>query len=579
MPRLTRHHAHWPPGVPRTLSSPGRTLWGSLAAQAEAQPDGVAIDYYGRSTSYRALHQSSLCLAGYLQQRLGVERGDRVVLMMQNCPQFVVAYYAILRADAAVVAISPMSTADEVAYYVQDCGARLMIATQDMLEAIRPLLADRRLAGCIVGAYAEHAGEGDWFRGDAIPAFALEPRRPAAGPGEHDFGAALAAAIAPAPAAAGGNDLAAIAYTSGTSGRPKGAMLSRRAVELATAQRSRWLADGTQRADLISVPMCHIAGMSSMHQAIHDGRTSVLLARWDAGLVPGLIERHRIGRWAAVAPMLADLLASPELDRHDLSSLTRLYAGATAVPAALSTQVERRLGISVIECYGMTEMCGSTHINPPQATRRQSGGIAQIDVDARVIDPDSGAELGPNRAGEIVLTGPTQFDGYWNQPDATRAALIEIDGQRFFRSGDIGHYDDDGYFYVTDRIKRMINASGLKVWPGEVEMQLCAHPDVAEACVIAARDDVRGETVKALIVPKAPAQGTLTAADVTDWARTRMAAYKVPRAIEFVDELPKTAAGKVRWRVLQDEQRRRDAERRASDAAAAGAPPLAMGRS
>jgi len=561
MPALTRHHAHWPPGVPRTLAPSEHTLVDRLALHAERTPQRCAIDFYGCRTSFAALHRSALHLAGYLQQRLGVERGDRVVLMMQNCPQFVLAYYAIQLADAVVVAISPMSMSDEIAHCVGDCAARVMIATQDMLEQIRPLLADGRLAGCVAGAYADVAGDSGSFQGEGIPAFVLQPRRACAAAAEHDFAAAIAAGLVPVPSAARADELGAIAYTSGTSGRPKGAMLSRRALALAAAQRALWLADDGAGADLITVPMCHIAGMSAMNQAIHEGRTSVLLARWDASAVPGLIERHRIGRWAAVAPMLAELAMRPELAQHDLSSLRRLYAGATAVPPTVSAPIEARLGTAVIECYGMTETCGSSHINPLQAARRQCVGIPQIDVDARVLDLDSGAELGANQAGEIVIHCATLFDGYWNRPDETRDAFVQIDGMKFFRSGDIGHYDEDGYFYVTDRLKRMINAAGLKVWPGEVEALLYSHPAVEEACVIAARDACRGETVKALIVLKAAARGTLRPADLTEWARGRIAAYKIPRVVEFVEQLPKTAANKVRWRELQEQQRLRDAER------------------
>jgi len=562
MPRLTRHYEHWPADVPRTLPTPQRTLYSHLAADAAETPDRIAIDYYGGQTSYLALNQAVVNLAGYLQQRLGVARGDRVLLMMQNCTQFVIGYYAILRANAVVVTISPMSTAEEIAYFVADSGGRVMIIMQDMLDSVLPLLADKRLAGCVVGAYCEMAGRPENVPFMQIPDFVLEPRRQPVSDAEHDFATALAAGIRPTAMACGGSDLAVIAYTSGTTGKPKGAMLSHRAWVTIMAQRALWLGDPSGRSDLIVLPMGHIAGMGGMNQAIYQARTMIMLARWDASAVPELIERHRINRWVAVTPMLVDLMARPELAAHDISSLKRLYGGAIAMPEAVAREVKERLGVPFIECYGMTETCGATHLNPPQATRLQCAGIPQIDVDARVIDPESGAELGPNQHGEIIMNAPIQFDGYWNKPDATREAFLEIEGRRFFRTGDIGYYDEDGFFYITDRLKRMINAAGMKVWPTEIENLLFKHPAVREACVISAYDERRGETVKALIVLKETARGCLTPDELIDWAREQMAVYKIPRLVEFVDSLPKTVAGKVLWRVLQEEQNQRDRKHR-----------------
>ncbi len=568
MPRLTRHYAHWPAGVPHTLDAPDAGLVDRLAENARRWAGKTAIDYYGRSTNYRALYQAVLNLAGYLQQRLGVRRGDRVLLLMQNCPQFAIAYYAILRCDAVVVSMNPMSTSDEIGYCAADSGARVMITMQDLQDRVEPLLGDGRLAGCIVGAYSEMAGRPEDVPFMRIPAVVREPRyeEPTAGRGElHDFAGVLAAGIAPTPMVSTANDLAVIGYTSGTTGRPKGAMLTHRAFALVVAQRSLWFSGSADCSDLVILPLAHVAGMSAMNQALCEGRTMVLLARWDSGAVPELIQRYRIDRWAAVTPMLMELLARPDLDRYDLSSLGRLYGGATAMPEAVAREVERRLGVPFIECYGMTETCGSTHINPTQAPRLQCGGIPQINVDARVIDLASGAELGPGEAGEIVMHSPFQFTGYWNQPEATREAIVEIEGKRFVRSGDIGHYDADGYFYITDRLKRMINASGLKVWPAEVEACLYGHPAVQEACAIAAHDPHRGETVKAVVVLKPAARGTTSAEALIDWVRQRMAAYKAPRLVEFVDSLPKTSAGKVLWRVIQDQQDERDREGRAAE--------------
>jgi fatty-acyl-CoA synthase len=564
--RPTRHHAYWPEGVPHTLAPDGRTLPQRLEAVAARKPDKTAIDYYGRALSFGDFQRAVLALAGYMQQRLEVRRGDRVLLLMQNCPHFCVAYYAILRCGAVVVAANPMSTATELAYYAEDSGARVLLATQEMQDRIEPLLAHGLLSGCVIGACADMAGRPEDVPFMQIPPFVCEARRPItpveAQSGMHDFAGAIEAGIAPMPMEVGAEDLAVVGYTSGTTGKPKGAMLSHRALALVVAQRSLWFSGSPDCSDLVILPINHIAGMCAINQALCEGRTMVLLSRWDAAAVPALIEQRRIDRWAAVTPMLVELLGRPELAQHDISSLKRLYGGATAMPESVAREVRDRLGVPYIECYGMTETCGSSHMNPPQAPRLACGGIPQINVDARVIDPDTGDELGPNMRGEIVMHGPMQFEGYWNKPEATREAFIELDGKRFVRSGDIGHYDEDGYFYITDRLKRMINASGLKVWPAEIEACLYGHPAVQEACVISAQDERRGETVKALVVLKPGAGGTLDGDALIAWARKRLAAYKAPRLIEFVQSLPKTGAGKVMWRVLQEQQTERDRRQR-----------------
>ena len=325
-----------------------------------------------------------------------------------------------------------------------------------------------------------------------------------------------------------------------------------------------WHEDRTDWVDLLLLPLSHLAATQSMNIGVLIGRTIIIQARWDATNALELIERQKVNVMAMVTPMLIDFMAHAKQPSADLSSVKRLFCSATATPEAVSDAVENRLKLKYIESYGMTETCGGTHVNPIHAPRRNCGGIAFINVDSRILDPETGVELGPNQPGEIVTHAPTLFDGYWNRPDATRDTLIEIDGLRFIRTGDIGYYDKDGYFYITDRLKRMINASGLKVWPAEIESWLFDHPAVQDACVISAQDPHRGETVKAIIILRPAHRGKVKPEEITEWARNRMAAYKVPRIVEFLDELPRTTSGKVLWRKLQDEQNQRD---RAPDSA------------
>jgi len=387
-----------------------------------------------------------------------------------------------------------------------------------------------------------------------------EPRHLRPRAGVHDFRGALAAGIAPGPMHASGSDLAVVGYTSGTTGKPKGAMLSHRNFAYTLAHRALWQADRADETELLVLPVSHLAGMRVMNQSVRLGRTLVLLARWDAQAAVELIERLRVRSWPAVPTMFAEVFGRADLEQRDFSSLARVYGGASAMPEALAREIHTRLGLTFLESYGMTEFCGLSHSNPPHGARRQCAGIPVVNCDARVIDPDTGEELGANEPGELVMHGPTLFSGYWNNPGATAAAFIEIDGKRFLRSGDLGYHDEDGYFYVTDRLKRMINASGLKVWPAEVESALYGHPAVQEACVISALDVHRGETVKALVVLRPSARGSVTPQALSEWARERLSAFKVPRLVEFVDELPKTSTGKILWRELQAEQNARDRE-------------------
>ncbi|TDF83777.1 AMP-binding protein [Pseudomonas sp. H9] len=558
MPRLTRHYAHWPEGVPHTLEVQDRHLFSLLEDSAKASPAKTALYYYGREISYQQLYNASLMLAGYLQQHFEVQHGDRIVLLMQNCPQFVIAYYAALRCGAIVVAINAMSTTEEISYYFEDSGARVLVTTQEIFERVQPLLNEDFLRGCIIGATSEFAGCQQNTPYLDIPDFVREPRRVQSHAKLHEFSAALAAGIAPLPLHGSASDLAVIAYTSGTTGKPKGAMLTHRNFNYNIRQRALWLKEGSHFTAMLVMPVNHMGGMFVMNLAMCNGQTLAILSRWNVDTALELIERCGVNSWAAVTPMLAELMARPDIEQRNLASLERLYVGATAMPEALAQRIKERLKLTPIESYGMSETCGATHVNPPHSARLQCGGVPYINTDARVIDPHSGEELGANQPGEIVMNSPIVFAGYWNKPEATRESFIEIDGKPFLRSGDIGYYDEDGYFYISDRLKRMINASGHKVWPAEVENALYAHPAVQEACVISAYDAKRGETVKAFVILRPTARGTLKEDELSEWARGRLSAYKVPRIVEFVDSLPKTATGKTLWRDLQQQQDERD---------------------
>jgi len=302
------------------------------------------------------------------------------------------------------------------------------------------------------------------------------------------------------------------------------------------------------------VPMFHITGLVGMSGSVYVGATLVLMPRWDREVVGRAISRHKVSHWTCIPTMVIDLFGSPNYKSFDLSSLRFMNGGGAAMPAAVAERLHSEFGLTFAEGYGLTETAAATHANPPERAKPQCLGIPFFGVDSRVVDPTTLQELPAGEIGEIISRGPMVFKGYWRQPDATAAVFVEFEGQTFFRTGDLGRMDEEGYFFLTDRLKRMINASGFKVWPAEVEMLLYKHPAVQEACIIAARDAYRGETVKAVVVLRAEAKGKTTAQDIIDWARDHMAAYKVPKIVQFADSLPKSGSGKVMWRLLQDRE-------------------------
>ncbi len=540
---FTRHYPHWPPGQPKTLELPKTTVYANLAAVAARDPDHAAIDYYGRRISYRELKCQVDALAGFLQSRWGVAKGDRVLLYLQNSPQFVIAFYAILRADAVVVPVNPMNRSEELRHYVADSDAKVAIAGQDVLQHLRPV---EGLEQILVAAYSDYLDAGTDL---PVPEFV---RAPAA---DASWRSALAAGLAPGPHTAGPGDLAVMPYTSGTTGKPKGCMHTHASMQATTVPYLHWRGAQERSVVLSALPMFHVTGMQAgMNAPIHAGATLAILSRWDRDCAGMQIERARVTNWSAITTMLVDFLSNPALKKYDLSSLQVLGGGGAAMPEALARELEEVIGLPFVEGYGLSETMAPTHINPPHRPKRQCGGIPFYNTDARVVDLQNFAELPPNAVGEIIVHGPQVFRGYWKQPEASAQAFLLHDGKRFFRTGDLGYYDEEGYFFITDRLKRMLNCSGFKVWPAEVEAMLYAHPAIQEACVIGARDAYRGETVKALVVLKNEFSKKIEPKEIVDWARGKMAAFKVPRIVEFVDALPKTATGKILWRELQERE-------------------------
>lgn len=544
----------WPAHLPVHLSLPQTNLFVNARVSAERYPDKPFAIFYGAALSFGRFVQEAEWIAGYLQERCGVRAGDRVLLLAQNSPQWMVAYYGILRANAVVVPVNPMNLTAELQHYVEDSGAQTLFVAQDLYERIVPLMGDGpdKLQHAAVITYRDYIGEEP---GVEPPAFVTAPRH-VEGERVHHWRDMLARQIAPGPLTAGPDDLCVMPYTSGTTGRPKGCAHTHRSVMSTAVGGAVWFGTTQDAVALSVLPMFHVTGMQGgMNTQLYTGATVVMLPRWDRDAAARLIERYRISVWQSISTMMVDFLANPRLADYDLSSLKFTRGGGAAMPDAVARKLHDLVGLDYVEGYGMSETIAATHINPPQAPKRQCLGIPVFDVDARIVDPDTFAELPRGEVGEIVMQGPQIMREYWRNPEATREAFIEIDGKRFLRTGDLARVDEEGYFFMADRLKRMINASGYKVWPAEVESLMYRHPAIQEVCVIGTRDAKRGETVKACVVLRDDHRGSVSEDEIIAWAHENMAAYKAPRIVEFVEALPKSGTGKIQWRELQERER------------------------
>ncbi|TAK85221.1 MAG: long-chain fatty acid--CoA ligase [Aquabacterium sp.] len=559
-PHRAPHRAVWPPGLPHHLALPETHLFHNVEVSAQRFPDKPYLIFYDTQISYARFKDEAERLAGYLQQACGVKRGDRVLLFMQNSPQFVLAYYAILRADAVVVPVNPMNLSEELQHYVQDAQASVILAAQELFPQVQPLLHAGRASGqglqhAIVATYSDYLEVPTDLR---VPDVVTAPRQALNEPGAVTWSHALSQSHQPAPMCAGPDDLAVLPYTSGTTSHPKGCMHTHRSVMYNVVARGVWLGSQPESVQLAVLPFFHVTGMqNAMNGTLYLGATAVLLPRWDREVALQCIARYKVTGAQMISTMVVDMLNHPRIDEFDLRSLNSIGGGGAAMPEAIATKLKALTGLDYIEGYGMSETMAATHVNPVHRPMKQCLGIPIFDVDARVVDPLTFEDLPPNEVGEIIVSGPQVMKGYWRNPQADEESFIERDDKRFLRTGDLARVDEHGYFFMVDRLKRMINASGFKVWPAEVEALMYHHPAIQEVCVIAAPDEKRGETVKAVVVLKPDQQalpGQITEQTIIDWAHTHMAAYKAPRIVQFVAQLPRSGTGKIQWRTLQDQE-------------------------
>jgi len=528
-------HNAWPSHLPLSLNYPDVSTWWILERNLDRFAKRIAIRFLDHETlvekqslTYGSLASQAQTLAVGLQ-RLGVKKGDRVGLYLPNSPQLIVSFYGVWRTGAVVVPCNPMLKEHELAEQLHDAGARLLIASATGAANAR-LVADQTEIPLILTETGGATADGQLSFEQLVTGGENSPDEVAIDPRE---------------------DLALLLYTGGTTGPPKGAMLTHRNIVANTMQFAEWYAVEPGRETCVSViPMFHSGGMSGvMNVPLYSGATLLIMSRFNPVSVAKTVEAHRATRFFGVPTMYIAILNSEEARKYDLSSLRACRTNAAPLPASVKSAFDDLVGHEVlVEGYGLTETSPLTHANPIQRAKAGSIGIPLPDTDARVIDMKTGSVVQPGEIGEIVIRGPQVMQGYWKRTDETRAAMKK----GWFHTGDVAFVDTEGYFTVVDRAKDIINTAGYKVWPREVEEVLYTHPGVELVAVVGAADSYRGEVVKAFIVPRENYKGNMTKEDIMGFCKEKMAAYKVPRLVEFRDNLPVSGAGKVLRRVLKD---------------------------
>lgn len=552
-PTVDTHARHYPPGVTPDLVGGVPTMRDAWDRHVLERPQAPAVHYFDATLTFAEVDDAAAALASALAAR-GVVRGDRVAVYLQNDPQWLVTMLAAWKLGAVPVAVNPMLRAKELVHHLTDSSPVALVCLDSLYaEVVREVLGQTEVR-VVVTTHPL-----DLTPGATLPdgvAVHVPPRR--------TFDDALDwhellrehAGERPATVALSSEDIGVLTYTSGTTGRSKGAMNLHGAMVHSSTMYTAWWDLQPERDVVVGLaPVFHITGIiAGLGVHVLSGAPLVLMHRFDAGQTLRAIEQHRGTFMIAASTAFIALSNHPDLERHDVSSLTKTPSGGAPVSQALVDRVRERTGWVLRGAYGMTETTSPTHLGAPQLDPPvdPEGGALAVGVPVpgarvRIVDPVDGRDLGPGEAGEIVVSGPMVVPGYWQLPEESAHAIR--DG--WLHTGDIGKTTEDGWLFVVDRLKDLINAGGYKVVPRDVEDVLYAHPAVREASVVGVPDEYRGETVKAFVSLVAGAR--VDPEELIAFCRDRMAAYKYPRSVVILDELPKNASGKLLRRELREQ--------------------------
>jgi long-chain acyl-CoA synthetase len=544
--------AHYDPGVPPEVEAPPIPLWRFLEDSARRFPNNVALEFLGKTLTYKELWDLSLRLAQGLKE-LGIKPGDRVAVMLPNTPQFVIAFYGALLAGGVGVNVNPLYTPRELRHQLQDAGAETLVILDHLLPRFLEVERETPVKRVVVTGIKDFL---PFPKNLLYPLKARKDRLPLGFPRREGFYAFQSLLQHPpaTPHTPDPEDLALLQYTGGTTGISKGAMLTHRNLVANVLQIDAW--DPTSR-DLLgkgvmlgALPFFHVYGMTvAMNYGLYSGYKIVLLPRPEIHAVVEAIEKHGVTHFPGVPTLYVAFNNFPGIEKRNVKSIRICLSGAAPLPVEVAKRFEEITGARLIEGYGLSEASPVTHSNPVLGPiKKGSIGMPLPSVEAKVVD-EEGHEVPLGEVGELIVKGPNVMKGYWNRPEETQKALK--DGWLF--TGDLARMDQDGYFYIVDRKKDMIIAGGYNIYPREVEEVLYGHEAVQEAAVVGVPDPYRGETVAAFIVLKEAYRGKVTEKDMEAFCRENLAAYKVPRIIQFREGLPKSSVGKILRRELRDE--------------------------
>ena len=526
--------SHYPKGISAEMNFSEKTMPQLLTETAKKIPDHIAIKFYQKEISYKELDLFSTLFASSLQQT-GIHKNDRVAIMLPNCPQYIISYYGILKAGAIVTQINPMLLEKELSYLLNDSGAETIIVYEPLYPRIQEIAKNTALKNIIVVSFETKNQELD--QASYFESFIGK------GDGKID-----SVVIDPA------EDIAVLQYTGGTTGLSKGAMLTHRNIAVNALQAQEFFKDEVifgEESCLTVIPLFHVFAMTSaMNLSILNGSKNILLPRFDLEEVLETIKREQPTTFPGVPTMYIAITNHPKAKEYGIDSINVCNSGSAPMPLETMKEFENKTGAKILEGYGLSEASPVTHCNPPFAERKPGSiGIGFPSTEYKIVDLATGEEEVPTgEIGELIIRGPQVMKGYWNMPEETASTLKN--GWLF--TGDIAKMDESGFVYIVDRKKDLIISSGYNVYPRDIEEVLYEHPAIQEAVAIGIADPYRGESVKAIIVKKQGAD--INEEQLIIWAKDKMAAYKVPRAIEFRNELPKTNVGKVLRRALREQQ-------------------------